>query len=830
MVTGGAIYLGFIKNNLRPIALSNLASCRQGAGGFKMTTTKISSSTTKSQTVAGGDTLEVDSTGSVTTSGVSVTFTGAAGLTTTLINSGTIFATGNRALYAKGLANGSNIVVTNNAGGKILDSTSASNNDTFKVNTDFSGGSVTINNSGYMIAGTLDSNNNIVLGSGITATGQALDLDDISSSLVTINNYAGGVIGAANEDAIRPGGNAIINNYGTIIGQRPSGTTTKADGIDFQDHIGSATINNYAGGSIIGARHGITGIMALTVDNAGTITGQLGSGINLDNAVDDNGVMLSTVSNTTITNEATGVIQGTGGTAADGSAADGDGVDVDYTVSLKNYGHIYSYGAAVGSGDKAGSVQEAVTVGGGEIYNYAGGVIQSVQRAITVDNSSVQGAYKATTIYNEGEIRGVDSTDDNFIGGISITGTFDDTVTNKGLIQGSVALGGGNDTFNAYTGSTMTGTVDGGEGTDSFNLEGTGTGSLSGILNFEALNVESGTWTVTGINGSTVITVDAGSTLELKGPNTYSGTVLKTGTLEVLDSSAAGKGGIQFADGAASTLVVGSGVTLSNTIAGFSDNDTIDFAGFDAATTKISFDNATNILSVADGLGHSQSLQFSGDYTDYEFLAAASSDGIAVSETYVACYGLGTLIETAAGDVTVESLAIGDLVRTMSGTLRPIKWIGTRSYAGRFITMNRDVLPVVFKAGSLGENSVGEAMPRRDLLISPHHAMYIDGLLIEAKDLINGVSIVQASSVERVDYFHIELESHDVIVAEGAFSETFIDDDSRAMFHNAMEYRALYPGEAPTEPLYCAPRVDEGEALEAIRAKLDVLFNISKVA
>ena len=71
--------------------------------------------------------------------------------------------------------------------------------------------------------------------------------------------------------------------------------------------------------------------------------------------------------------------------------------------------------------------------------------------------------------------------------------------------------------------------------------------------------------------------------------------------------------------------------------------------------------------------------------------------------------------------------------------------------------------------------------------------MYLDGVLIEAKDLVNGVSIVQAERVEKVEYFHIELENHDVIIAEGALSESFIDDDSRGMFHNAHEYRVLYP-------------------------------------
>ena len=80
----------------------------------------------------------------------------------------------------------------------------------------------------------------------------------------------------------------------------------------------------------------------------------------------------------------------------------------------------------------------------------------------------------------------------------------------------------------------------------------------------------------------------------------------------------------------------------------------------------------------------------------------------------------------------------------------------------------KDILPVCIKAGALDDD-----LPKRDLWISPNHAMYLDGMLIEAKDLVNGVSIVQAESVEQIEYFHIELDSHDVIIAEGAPSESF---------------------------------------------------------
>ena len=177
----------------------------------------------------------------------------------------------------------------------------------------------------------------------------------------------------------------------------------------------------------------------------------------------------------------------------------------------------------------------------------------------------------------------------------------------------------------------------------------------------------------------------------------------------------------------------------------------------------------------------------------------------------------------------VEKLNIGDMIMTASGALRPIKWIGRRSYGGRFIMGRTDILPICFKAGSLGDN-----VPKRDLWISPHHAMYFadeahGGVLIEAKDLVNGVSIVQAESVTTVEYFHIELDSHDIILAEGAPSETFIDEDSRGMFQNAHEYRTLYPQEAATGLApYCAPRYDDGYAVEAVRRRIALRAGLTR--
>jgi uncharacterized repeat protein (TIGR03803 family) len=177
------------------------------------------------------------------------------------------------------------------------------------------------------------------------------------------------------------------------------------------------------------------------------------------------------------------------------------------------------------------------------------------------------------------------------------------------------------------------------------------------------------------------------------------------------------------------------------------------------------------------------------------------------------CYCKGTLIRTSHGEITVEELAIGDLVVTASGALRPIKWIGKRSYAGRFIVGNHLMLPVTFRTGSLADN-----VPHTDLHVSPGHGMFVGGQLVPAWRLVNGVSITQAEVVESVTYYHVELDRHAVILAEGAPAESFLDDGCRGQFHNAKEFDRLYPDAAPMAPLQ--PRLEDGFALLVIQERL----------
>ena len=200
--------------------------------------------------------------------------------------------------------------------------------------------------------------------------------------------------------------------------------------------------------------------------------------------------------------------------------------------------------------------------------------------------------------------------------------------------------------------------------------------------------------------------------------------------------------------------------------------------------------------------------------------AAASSNGLQPTDLTTgyfnpACYVVGTRILTDRGEVAVEALAIGDRVITGCGIAEPIKWIGRRSYRGRALAKQPGIAPIRFRAGCLGDG-----LPRRDLLVSPKHAMLLDGYLVPAEELVNDTAVTREPCLDRVDYVHIELERHDVIVAEGVLSETFLDDDgSRAVFDNALNYVRPFgfpDGQAP----FCAPRITHGYALEAIRRRL----------
>jgi len=181
----------------------------------------------------------------------------------------------------------------------------------------------------------------------------------------------------------------------------------------------------------------------------------------------------------------------------------------------------------------------------------------------------------------------------------------------------------------------------------------------------------------------------------------------------------------------------------------------------------------------------------------------------------VACYLRGTRIAVPGGEAAVDSLRPGDLVLTAAGLERPVVWVGHRRLAVAAAADPARVRPIRVRAGA-----IGPGIPTRDLLVSPEHIMLLDGVLIPAHALVNGVTVVVAAEIEAPHYFHIELESHDVLLAEGAAAESWLDAGNRFMFANAPVAALRAEPAATPAALACAPVVEAGPALDAVREQL----------
>ncbi|MCB8875828.1 Hint domain-containing protein [Acidisoma silvae] len=218
----------------------------------------------------------------------------------------------------------------------------------------------------------------------------------------------------------------------------------------------------------------------------------------------------------------------------------------------------------------------------------------------------------------------------------------------------------------------------------------------------------------------------------------------------------------------------------------------------------------------------------SGNPDTGSLVFSANAGGITVGADVtgdsILCFLDGTMIRTLDGEQAIETFEIGDLVVTSSGKVEEIRWIGisTNSAKGRDPL---NVLPIRIRAGALGDN-----LPLRDLLVSPDHALLIDGVLVQAGALVNDLSITREYDVpETFTYYHIELSSHELILAEGVPAETFVDNVSRMAFDNWAEHEALY-GDAPIEEMDL-PRAQSARQVKPLTqhrlmARAEALFGV----
>lgn len=181
-----------------------------------------------------------------------------------------------------------------------------------------------------------------------------------------------------------------------------------------------------------------------------------------------------------------------------------------------------------------------------------------------------------------------------------------------------------------------------------------------------------------------------------------------------------------------------------------------------------------------------------------------------------ACFATGTHIRTPRGDVRIEELAVGDLVVTATGEERPVRWIGRRRTDCASHHNPLEVMPVRIRAGAFGTN-----LPQADLLLSPGHRLYVNDALVHVDHLVNGWSIAR-EFVDEITYWHVELDSHDALLAEGLPAETFIDMGNRSAFDNGGSVVLMQPDldAMAREDGRLAPVLGEGPELTAIKRGL----------
>ncbi len=240
------------------------------------------------------------------------------------------------------------------------------------------------------------------------------------------------------------------------------------------------------------------------------------------------------------------------------------------------------------------------------------------------------------------------------------------------------------------------------------------------------------------------------------------------------------------------------------------EGDDVMFGGFDNDTFYVDTQDNDSIYGGEDAdNGDVDVLDLSGISGDFDIIYAGgdNEDGTVVMEDSngnptgevlifedievidgVICFARGTQIMTEVGNQSVENLAVGDLVNTMDNGLQPIRWIGKRT-----VPATGALAPVVFKAGALGNT--------RDLRVSPQHRMLVDDwraevlfgefeVLSAAKNFVNGETVYVDEGGE-VEYFHILFDSHEIIFAEGAASESFHPGEEGAKAVDPDQYEEL---------------------------------------
>jgi autotransporter passenger strand-loop-strand repeat protein len=364
-------------------------------------------------------------------------------------------------------------------------------------------------------------------------------------------------------------------------------------------------------------------------------------------------------------------------------------------------------------------------------------------------------------------------------------------VSSGGVVSNTTVTNGGT---LVVSGGTESGGVISSGGTEIISSGGTATGTT--VINGGTQVVTNGA-TVTGAfieQDSTQIISSGGVAIDTTigdpsvqtiafGGSAFDTTLTAGGELDIFGSVTAttvDAGGVEivFSGGTAAGNLINSGGTL--VLDGGTATDTTLIAGGTIINDTLAFvSGMTGTISdgelVVNGGSVAFTLQLDGDYSTDTVHVSAASDG---SVEVTLCFYPGTNIATPQGNTVVEALRPSDLVLTANGPL-PVRWVGQSHIATQFADKQRS-LPIRITQGALGNG-----LPVRDLLLSPDHAVFIGGILVQASALVNDATIFREYDVPaQFTYYHVELATHELLVAEGVQAESFVDNVDRMHFHN----------------------------------------------
>lgn len=269
-----------------------------------------------------------------------------------------------------------------------------------------------------------------------------------------------------------------------------------------------------------------------------------------------------------------------------------------------------------------------------------------------------------------------------------------------------------------------------------------------------------------------------------------------TGSTSGSGSAGTGTGGSGSGSGASGSGSAGSGSTSSN-------GSGAPGSGSGSANGSDSASNGATNGSGTSGTSGSGSTVGSGSDGYGTGASGSGSSGSGSTSAGLRCFAPGTLILTDAGEVAVENLLIGMQVMTSNGP-KPVKWIGRQTLQrNQAVAWRPRVLPV-----RIAKFAIDDQTPRRDVCVSQWHSLYVDGVLIPARHLVNGNSIrfdEAALAAETLEYFHVVLDTHEIIFADGMPVESFMYAGGAVAWDNHDDYLQHY-GEhqvmAPFAPIH----------------------------